>query len=1202
MQIHHPRRHRRDFRTRCFCAPQRSRPAHSMAPPADFEVSDPTDWTTTSLANVAPLDSALRCQVCKDFYKNAVITSCAHSFCSICIRRCLTVDGQCPACRSKDQEVRLRRNVALQEVVDAFTRARSEMLTVASEATEREQQIEALSRGQKRKRHENEKPQTGERQTRRSTRQRTQASSTPASTQDSTADEVITIHDSQEDPADQEYNPESEDGLVPCPMCGKRMKEEQVFAHLDRCDIEKAEDSQHNHGKLNALNPSTLVAPKSSDSPPPERLPAMNYALFSDQQMKKKLKALGIPNSGSKQLMMRRHTEWINLWNANCDSSRPVARRELLSELDKWERSQGGLSANGGIDNSVFMKKDFDGRAWATKNKDDFDELIKKARERAKDAKKTAKTDDSKVEGTAATETGNAVGTLAEGSVVHREPEGHHSSNGYGVTPPPPQEQHTSETGAETILPESTSSGPLQLESQQQARSDRESGLPSHFGSPTGDVMKMPMFETPQNPVKDADDNGDSLATLRSYHGSGSTVNSNTPEGIASDHIKQHRTLNNDRSRIKNEKGPVRLPPPRTQTHTGRSNSANEQGRDHRNLLVRTTLLRREAFRFGMWQTAVGGGGGGGLTVKSREEKEKERAAWKAFVGKSAPRPHRPTALGPHADAYSEPAAVKLEESTDEAIIQLSFEEVVLKGLAQDGGLFIPQEIPSIPAEWHGEWPNLSFPQLAFRIFSLYISPSEISPEDLKAIVDKSYSTFRTPKVTPIVNIEEDKQIHLLELFHGPTFAFKDVALQFLGNLFEFFLVRRNQGKTGAAREHLTVIGATSGDTGSAAIYGLRGKKDVSVFMTHPKGKVSPVQEAQMTTVLDENVHNLAIDGTFDDCQDFVKALFQDADINTTHSLAAVNSINWARILAQITYYFYSYASLLKSGRFTPGEKVRFVVPTGNFGDILAGYFAKRMGLPIEKLVIATNENDILNRFWRSGHYEKKPVHGVEANGGFKEDGVEAHEDGVRETLSPAMDILVSSNFERLLWFLALEVNGKGTDKKVAGATVAGWLNELKTNGGFGVDAAILEAAKRDFESERVSDKETLETIKDIYSARTPAVKHRDGVSAEGVAHNGGYILDPHSAIGVCASRRSVQRTGSHDTHHISLATAHPAKFSSAVEEALKDVADFRFDAVLPEQFKGFDTMERRCLDVKKSDGLPGLRELIRSRVPSKQA
>lgn len=233
----------------------------------------------------------------------------------------------------------------------------------------------------------------------------------------------------------------------------------------------------------------------------------------------------------------------------------------------------------------------------------------------------------------------------------------------------------------------------------------------------------------------------------------------------------------------------------------------------------------------------------------------------------------------------------------------------------------------------------------------MYISPHEIDPESLRDIVRRSYSTFRHPEITPLVTISKAKNLHLLELFHGPTFAFKDVALQFLGNLFEFFLTRRNAKLSqGQRRHHLTVIGATSGDTGSAAIYGLRGKKDVSVFIMFPNGRVSPIQEAQMTTVLDENVHNLALEGTFDDCQDMVKALFADTEMNKTHHLAAVNSINWARILAQITYYFHSYFSLIKSPSFTSGDKIRFVVPTGNFGDILAGFFAKRMGLPIDKV------------------------------------------------------------------------------------------------------------------------------------------------------------------------------------------------------------------------------------------------------------
>lgn len=439
-----------------------------------------------------------------------------------------------------------------------------------------------------------------------------------------------------------------------------------------------------------------------------------------------------------------------------------------------------------------------------------------------------------------------------------------------------------------------------------------------------------------------------------------------------------------------------------------------------------------------------------------------------------------------------------------------------------------------------------------------------------------------------------------MELFHGPTFAFKDVALQFLGNLFEYFLTRSNKDKEGSARKHLTVIGATSGDTGSAAIYGLRGKKDVSILMMHPKGKISPIQEAQMTTVMDDNVHNLAVDGTFDDCQDFVKALFQDSDINKTHKLGAVNSINWARILAQITYYFHAYFSLLKSKSYTPGCKVRFVVPTGNFGDILAGYFAKRMGLPVERLVIATNENDILDRFWKTGSYEKHAAKAQEANGGIPADGSQAHEHGVRETLSPAMDILVSSNFERLLWFLAYDVYGHGANensRKIAGQKVKHWLDQLKSSGGFSVHNEVLKAAKNDFESERISDEETLATIKEIHNVETPAATSGRSEGTTGISSNGGYILDPHSAIGVAATMRSIQRVSSMDTHHIALATAHPAKFANAVELALKDEQGFHFEHLLPEQFKGLEAMPRRVTPVKRQDGLEGLRTLIRERV-----
>ncbi|KAF2137516.1 uncharacterized protein K452DRAFT_235719 [Aplosporella prunicola CBS 121167] len=545
--------------------------------------------------------------------------------------------------------------------------------------------------------------------------------------------------------------------------------------------------------------------------------------------------------------------------------------------------------------------------------------------------------------------------------------------------------------------------------------------------------------------------------------------------------------------------------------------------------------------------------------------------------------------------------------STRGGSYDLSFEDVVLKGLAADGGLFIPEEIPSLPADWASKWKDYTFEELAYEIFSLYVSSTEIPAADLKDLIKRSYATFRAADRTPTVTLDEKRNIHLLELFHGPTFAFKDVALQFLGNLFEYFLIRRNRGKAEGEKEHLTVIGATSGDTGSAAIYGLRGKKDASVFIMHPKGKVSPIQEAQMTTVLDANVHNLAVDGTFDDCQDFVKALFADEEINKTHRLAAVNSINWARILAQITYYFHAYFSLVRSPAFTSGDHVRFVVPTGNFGDILAGYFAKRMGLPAEKLVIATNENDILNRFWRSGYYEKKEVHGRAAAGGLKQDGAQAHADGVKETLSPAMDILVSSNFERLLWFLAYEVYGGAAsssssvaDKRaIAGEKVKTWLAELKSNDGFGVESAVLAAAAKDFESERVSDAQTLETIKHVYtttaSQQGPKASARNGTAGT-LSAAGNYILDPHSAVGFAAALRSAERAPA-PAHHIALATAHPAKFSAAVEKALEGQEGFRFEDVLPEQFVGLEQKEKRVTTVQKSEGLAGIRELVIRRV-----
>ena len=336
--------------------------------------------------------------------------------------------------------------------------------------------------------------------------------------------------------------------------------------------------------------------------------------------------------------------------------------------------------------------------------------------------------------------------------------------------------------------------------------------------------------------------------------------------------------------------------------------------------------------------------------------------------------------------------------------------------------------------------------------------------------------------------------------------------------------------------------------------------------------------------------------------------------MNNKHKLAAVNSINWARILAQISYYFFAYVQLREVGKIEYPEMVRFVVPTGNFGDVLAGYFAKRMGLPIEKLVVATNANDILHRFWDTGNYVKKPVKGKGAEGGFKEDGAKAHESGVKETLSPAMDILVSSNFERLLWYLAYRVakdqavENKVADMRItAGKRVQEWQSELKASGGFSVGEQILKAAREDFQSERVDDDETVDMIREAYRmyAGTSVTERKIEVSKikpNGAGeNNGGYVLDPHSAIGIAASLRSIKRipqqeentAGRKPIEHVSLATAHPAKFSKAVEMALSGESGFRFEDVLPVEFKGLEKLPRRMERLERPLELGKVRDLM---------
>lgn len=418
--------------------------------------------------------------------------------------------------------------------------------------------------------------------------------------------------------------------------------------------------------------------------------------------------------------------------------------------------------------------------------------------------------------------------------------------------------------------------------------------------------------------------------------------------------------------------------------------------------------------------------------------------------------------------------------STRGGIQPISFKDAVMMGLASDGGLLLPQSYPAISRYQLEGWRSLSYPELAFEVISRYVD--DIPAAELKDIIDRSYATFSHPQVTPVVKKDG---LYILELFHGVTLAFKDVALQFLGNLFEYILAERNQ--------KLNIIGATSGDTGSAAIHGVRGKKGISIFILHPHGKTSAVQALQMTTVTDANVHNIAVHGTFDDCQDMVKALFGDLEFKEKYSLGAVNSINWARVLAQVAYYFYAWLRVTDSGK----QTVSFSVPTGNFGDIFAGYVAKRMGLPIDKLLLATNENNILTRFINQGDYSLGEV---------------------VATVSPSMDIQIASNFERYLFHLFGD-----NPERLKNAFV-----ELKEQGRITCHQDEMDQVRKDFCSASVNQTETIATIRDFY-AQT------------------GYLLDPHTAVGVKAALDLLAV----DSARVCLATAHPAKFGETVEKAL---------------------------------------------------
>jgi len=413
--------------------------------------------------------------------------------------------------------------------------------------------------------------------------------------------------------------------------------------------------------------------------------------------------------------------------------------------------------------------------------------------------------------------------------------------------------------------------------------------------------------------------------------------------------------------------------------------------------------------------------------------------------------------------------------STRDNSKEYSFEDVFIKGLADDGGLYVPKSLKKYSIQELSGLKKLDYIELSTEIINQF-SSDFISKDKLLSLIKKSYSSFREEEVIKISNLGK---IKLLELFHGPTLAFKDIAMQFIGNLYEYYL-SKNEKK-------INIVVATSGDTGAAAIDAIKGKSNLNIFVLHPNNKISHVQRKLMTTIEEKNVFNIAIDGNFDDCQNIVKQMFSDLDFSKSINMSGVNSINWARIIAQTVYYFYSYFKLGK-------ESISFSVPTGNFGDVFAGYLAKKMGLPIDKLIVATNENDILHRAISKGDYVSKEV---------------------KETLSPSMDIQLASNFERLIYY----VNNSDSEK------TANIMKKIKQNT-YQIDKPSLEIIQKDFLSESCNERETLDIIKKNYEENN-------------------IILDPHTAVGVGAAKK----LSFNDC--VVLSTAHPCKFPDAINNAI---------------------------------------------------
>ena len=416
--------------------------------------------------------------------------------------------------------------------------------------------------------------------------------------------------------------------------------------------------------------------------------------------------------------------------------------------------------------------------------------------------------------------------------------------------------------------------------------------------------------------------------------------------------------------------------------------------------------------------------------------------------------------------------------STRDNSKEYSFEQVFIKGLADDGGLFVPKEVKKYNAEQIKALSNLSYQELAKEIIYPFIGDF-MTANELSDIVDKSYSVFRKDNVVDLIKIGDTK---ILELFHGPTLAFKDIAMQLLGNFYEYYLKKNNK--------NINVVVATSGDTGAAAIDAIKGKKNMNIFVLHPHEKVSLVQRKLMSTVKEKNVFNIAIEGNFDDCQNLVKSMFADKEFSNSINMSGVNSINWARIIAQAVYYFYTYFQVQDK------RSMNFSVPTGNFGDVYAGYLSKKMGLPINKFIVATNKNDILHRAISNGNYEAESV---------------------SETNSPSMDIQIASNFERLIY----DLNNCDDDetRKI--------MHGIKEKGKYIISKDKMKKINEDFLSASMSEKEILDTIKEVQ------VKY-------------GIILDPHSAIGF-GSLNKVNLEG----NNVVLATAHPCKFPEAIDKSI---------------------------------------------------